>query len=532
MEAVVSERPGTTERPDTAEANTGVPSGSSAKTSKYRRTEDQLQNIHAPTSYLLFRQFIEAIVRLAPARFPVEKNLEAQVQRIFKEVKDTLEKDPASQKAFEFIADRETNNVLEQFRPRLLRLFNGEPDEQSKKNEIMQARYAGDFGPSRRSYHVRARLDKTVRPKDLIRLFNKMGFIQGLTRADVPLEDLCKQVFAESLDDDLLVLDQREHEAFLEALDSGSTTPSEDDLGTRGLGLAQTGSGPGMSTGIGGGIGGFGGGFGGGISGGFGLGMSDAEEKKRRKADQAELPRGKSGAIGRTGSKRRDEDEKTLKDKDGQSGTKQQVAALADFAQCDFTITPLRLLRIILEVASPSSVKNLYWQLNRARIALEDHECSTILEFVESELTFIEFLRLLLRICDLGTRKDIALCERLGPASRLEGFMKHIFLPALCSPYQPPAAPTEETEKTDAVPASGNELLPPNLEESKSAGSARSPRPESHVAEDEAVEVKNEMQDALELWAGFDEYDCADAEMNYSFRNWPEGYEKEVAAWA
>merc|ERR1719181_767730 len=89
-----------------------------------------------------------------------------------------------------------------------------------------------------------------------------------------------------------------------------------------------------------------------------------------------------------------------------------------------------------------------------------NHESISLLEFLESELIFPEFVRLLIRICDLGTRKDIPLCERLAAAVRFEGFVRHVFFPALRTPYVPPP-PADETEKgSDAARSNENGEAP------------------------------------------------------------------------
>merc|ERR1719157_540723 len=169
--------------------------------------------------------------------------------------------------------------------------------------------------------------------------------------------------------------------------------------------------------------------------------MDQDEDKKRRKGGSTSDARSR-----RRGKKDGDEDEKASKDKEdhheGEVVVKPPIAALADFIHCDFTITPIQALRIILEVASPESVKALYWMLDPARVPIS-HENISLLEFAETELIFTEFVRILLRVSDLGTRKDIPFCERLSATARFEGFLRHVFFPALRTPYVPPLAADE-----------------------------------------------------------------------------------------
>jgi len=356
-------------------------------------------------------------------------------------------------------------------------------------------------------------LDKTIRVKDALRLFNACGFLRGLKRGDVPWADLSKQIFAFAAEEDLLVIDEQEREALIAAQESGSTTPSESDLGGRSL--------PGLQP-SGGAMGGFGG-FGaqsGGMGGFGGLGSRmDEGDEKRRKGDKLSDSRSRC-----RGKKDVEDDEKVSKDKDehqeGDSTIKPQTAAtLVDFAHCDFTITPLQALRLILEVASPGSVKALYWQLDPTRVTV-NHETIALLEFAESELVFTEFVRLLVRMSDLGTRKDIPLCERLTAAVRFEGFVRHVFLPALRTPYVPPTS-TDETEKgSDAARSNENGEEAPEEKEGSNPG------------EEEAADVgKDEDVDTVGLWSGFDDYSCAEVEAQNATRRWPSGYEHEIASW-
>lgn len=504
---------------------------------RFRRDEAHVTNIHQPNGRLLFRQFVEAMVRVALARFPSERSLEVQTQRLFKEkiiphleAIRNGEKQPCSEKAFDFVADPDFKKVLEEFRPDLQRLFRGSvisagvddhhvighhhSDHRSDPGNIVRIRHYGDFGAPLRHYHVCARLDKTIRVKDALRLFNACGFLRAMKKGDVPWADLCKQVFTFAGDEDLLLLDEQEREEMNQAQESGSTTPSESDLGGRTL------SGLGQSSG--GAMGGFGG-FGGQSSGmagfgGLGTSMDEGEDKRHKSSKQRET------MSRRRAQKDTEDAEKVTKDKDepheSDAGAKTATTAtFADFVHCDFTISPVQALRLILEVVSPGSVKALYWRLDPTRMTVT-HEHIDLLEFAECELILTEFVRLLIRISDLGTRKDFALCERLPASVRYEGFLRHVFFPALRTPYTPPI-PADETEKNqrDAAP-------PATVEEEK-------PVEGSNVGEEEEEEVPTIKDDELDvkLWPGFDDYSCAEVEAQHAARRWPSGYEHEVADW-
>jgi len=131
---------------------------------------------------------------------------------------------------------------------------------------------------------------------------------------------------------------------------------------------------------------------------------------------------------------------------------------------------------------------------------------------------------------DLGTRKEIALCERLSPAARFEGFVRHVFFPALRTPYTSPGPVGEETEKgSDA--ARSNEPGEAPLASAREAAEAKSGEG-SNAGEEEPAEVaKDEMLEVIDLWPGFDDFSCAEVEAHHAPRKWPSGYESEIASW-
>lgn len=275
--------------------------------------------------------------------------------------------------------------------------------------------------------------------------------------------------------------------------------------------------------------------------GGFGAQSSMAFSSNLGSCDPGEEKRHKRGKLDseEAGSRRRrkkdgDDDGEIPKDKDErpdvESTTKfPMVATSADLAQCDFMLTPLQALRILLEVASQGTVKALRWHLDTARAVIND-EAIGLLEFMESELIFTEFMRLLIRICDLGTRKDIPLCERLTAAARFEGFVRHIFLPALRKPYAPPLPPADETEKGSEAARSVENGDAPSREPAEAKEREGSNHGEVEEQEEEIEEAPKE-DEFVALWHGFDDYSCAETEAQHAVRRWPSGYEQEIAAW-
>merc|ERR1712039_1065610 len=59
-------------------------------------------------------------------------------------------------------------------------------------------------------------------------------------------------------------------------------------------------------------------------------------------------------------------------------------------------------------------------------------------------MVFTEFLRLLVQITDLATSRDLLLCDRLSLPKRFDAFLKHVFLPALQTPYSPPVVEMDD----------------------------------------------------------------------------------------
>jgi len=172
----------------------------------------------------------------------------------------------------------------------------------------------------------------------------------------------------------------------------------------------------------------------------------------------------------------------------------------------------------------------LHWQLSRSRVGPDAGDCITLLEFAESEMVFTEFVRLLVRICDLGTRRDVALCERMGPGLRLEGFFRLIFFPSLKAPYSPPSPPADVTENGSATDAENAETAEKEGGPETKAAEEK-PTGENEEEEEAAEAVQDEAQEIVEFWSGFDDYSVGEVEAHQATRKWPEGYENEVAAW-
>merc|ERR1719409_1606018 len=114
---------------------------------------------------------------------------------------------------------------------------------------------------------------------------------------------------------------------------------------------------------------------------------------------------------------------------DSQEGrSSRPVLSLEDqLLNCDFTLTFLDVLRIVTEIMAPSTVEKLQL-LSSPDTASAKSEVICLLDFLETEMIFIEFQRFLLRMVDSKTSADPELARHLPLSKRFEGFMHHIFL--------------------------------------------------------------------------------------------------------
>lgn len=165
----------------------------------------------------------------------------------------------------------------------------------------------------------------------------------------------------------------------------------------------------------------------------------------------------------------------------------------------DFRLSYLDVLRIVLEVHHQECQSQLRWSLGKASSTSEDYVA--LLEFLESELTFQEFQRLLLQIAVGRVQKATS---QAPLHHRLEAFMRHVFLPSLKQPYLPPAA-VEVVAVEDAV-------------EGDSVQAAVSPE-------------KEQPEPVVDFWRGFDAEADLELVSTVAPRMWPEHYTQEVALW-
>merc|ERR1719313_1544160 len=110
----------------------------------------------------------------------------------------------------------------------------------------------------------------------------------------------------------------------------------------------------------------------------------------------------------------------------------------------DLRVNRKEVVGILSEVLSPS-----HRPLIRATTAADElpENCVSLVTYLESEIIFFEFVRLLYRITEERTSSDArpeelgASNKRLTAQDKFEGYVAHAFLPAVTAPYVPPGKP-------------------------------------------------------------------------------------------
>jgi hypothetical protein len=202
-------------------------------------------------------------------------------------------------------------------------------------------------------------------------------------------------------------------------------------------------------------------------------------------------------------------------------------ASAAEVLACDFSLTVIEVLRLLVEVLSPASVQQLCWAV-RGKESAQDG-CVAVLDFVETEMAFCEFQRFLLRVSEQKTLEIDA--QQLSMSQRLEGFLKHVFLPALDDRYKGPKLIPPEEETEDAEPASAVAEDADIVTESPIApeeGKEEAESPDNVPQADKPSSLESRLFD---LWQGFEGTDLHAQEELYALRAWPAGYEKAVLSW-
>jgi len=506
----------------------------------FRRPDgDRCRKTHDMSRPLLQRQFLEAIVRISLARFPHERGLESQINRLFKElVNASLDKPPRLEGPFEGIAEPNLRRALNYFEPVLSKLFGAhcdstfrQPDasggagivstgaqadvsDSANGNEVALPanltsgmRRFGDYCPPNRRFNVRARLDVTVRVKDVVKLFDSAGLIcatpsSALGEADNAFGCALPLPPGETLDLDGM------NPALVQTLQPGALTcplpsrASATTLTVPDTSFLQSSTPAGTSAGT----------------------------PATTQATGVFTGPGNSGDVRRSST-----DGNNVTTPDGAvpppaPPDPNTRATKEDFAQQDVRCNIEELLRIVTGVLSPASVANIQMQLDPDDCT-PNVEHVTLLEYLETELIYAEFERILVCLADRSLPLEKR--ESLVPARVLEGFLQFVFLPALSCPYAPPkpvdASPTLEPQESETGAANPEAAATAEAAAEDASGDAAAAAGEEQPAE-AAEEATSE--NFLDLWHGFDGGShWARAEANQAPRTWVGGYELTVSDW-
>jgi hypothetical protein len=620
------------------------PSDSNLRSSFWRREgEDGLSDIHAASCPFTFRHFLEGVVRMAIAGYPNEDGLDQRVRRLFKERLIPAIGKPAnvsSKGALGFLSDERMERIRKHNEALLWKLFkslvpnhdraehhgrssfsqdcskeNLDPLEaDSKAHQISIGRWNIHPRTRRRGVggldarmHVKARLDVTVRVKDLLQLLNVSGMLLLSTGkpAANPLS------FGEAADTCRSRSSNPESDPF-GAVFPGPIAPNlpsdpqggGDERATPVEGLEAL-AGTNMTQ----------------------ISASTEIDPAAVRLATPQMPPTPAAAQLTTMTLApalatscaasanppntcplvRPANRSSLTDEDGipySSDTappKENASASASSAdasefqvdnrqpvedacavelcqKCDFTRSTVEVLGFIAEMMRSSSLTKLRWSV-RGDDSTEG--LVPLLEYVESEVTFIEFQRLLMRLADCpSTRSEEAMAastewQQLPAFQRLDMFLRTIFEPSLCKPYKPPQPKPSVPDPVtiDPEPSPDANELPRDSSDSQKPKAEAKRRPSRTETKDKKEErrpsqtrtekrrpsdvkgaaspKKNANAVAADerpaepapvlppppptFWFGFDMQEGAgateDAEEGVCTRVWPTSYHTEIGDW-
>jgi len=483
-----------------------------------RRFGDGLVNIHSPARPLLFRQFMEGLVRLSLVRFPYENGISSQMHRLFKEHLSAIfdpQHQPSSQDIFAFLADANFQRTLDEFQSTLWQLFCGavkgggggdaavgtamappaaEPggDPEGPPSSGGGGHRFGDYGGPVRQFHVQGRFDATVRVKDVLKLFERLGLLRPMPTTMFSKNDPYGTVFRATEEEDAAssVDEGSGGSGFVEADIIDEDKPMQPL--SKVLKPQDTTSSFGVSR--------YGQGF-----------MPHASLLSHNSEESSVFGQSKAAQSGAFKGKEQGDIENLRKD-----GADLDVAVTQeDLAKCDFSITALKLMRSLAEVLSSHCMESICWQLDPA---VSSSERTSFLEYAETELVYSEFLRLLVQVADIGTSKS-ALAVKVPLQRRFEGFVRHVLVPALSTPYVAPEPEAHRSQLDESAEADED------AEEGDDGEEISAGAEEGSGAMVEEAEEKEEVP-KLKLWQGFED-GCPKAAFAQAPRSWPADYEQE-----
>eukprot|EP00933_Yihiella_yeosuensis_P016347 TRINITY_DN14002_c0_g1_i1.p1 TRINITY_DN14002_c0_g1~~TRINITY_DN14002_c0_g1_i1.p1 ORF type:complete len:1185 (+),score=271.31 TRINITY_DN14002_c0_g1_i1:52-3606(+) len=428
----------------------------------------------------------------------------------------------------------------------------------SKQNEITalikpnsSAIPHGIFASTRRNLEVMARLNLCIRVKDVLRLLDSIGLLKGeppdtsLPLAQVLTTDNnfcsyagCTGIFG-------LVPEYVEDKG-----DDGDV--SEDDDGSGGSPAPEEDIPEDKKLNLGAGLSNIGNNFASQLSGGI---------AQARLPGMNFMPTGSLLSVSTSDkdskAKKRLTTDKGIRGKEKESAKDAAAVVAGELSAMDLAVNAVDVLTIICQSYSPASLETLRWEIigtdvdewEEAKPPIVD-ERITILEFLETELVFAEFLRTLFLIADLTTKRDIKWARGVTIAYRVEGFLRHIVAGHLqhgtCYVPKEEVPPVDTKGKKDKKPIMelDEEDEDDEPEQKKSADgddaaedTGEPAAPPAEVVEEVPSEEAKPPSPRPELplkpqyWRGFDDSCDARFECAAASRRWPSGYEQEVEEW-
>jgi hypothetical protein len=534
---------------------------------------DDLVDIHSPGAIFLFRHFLELFVRVAIGRYPNEQGLGQQVHRLFKECLAPRFGTPQRSEAFvAFLVDPDISQVFQGFHTELWSLFKEHavgdgcygPPQWVTPEDINAEKYESEegtheerqylknrcqrrgLGGQQRRVHVRCRMDVTVRVKDVLHILHSAGLVSppSTTEKFPPYgADIHSIVFPDMHESERrhsLMTPMHDVAGLRDLLGAGSATPpsnadmptgnvfatSSTDFGNGGESKDPSDT-AGMPTSV--------------------RSSMQARESSQPSQDVvgASLNGVGVGMGSRLSSPSKLRQSSELASTDVAEAPVSLEAAAPEVPEasdtevmtCNFKMSMLEVLRLLAESYSSDTVKKLCWAI-RGEDSIIDDERVAVLDFVETEVTFCEFERLLLRISEQKTQDlnpDVG--QRLPLHRRLQGFLKHILFPALEGRSETAPEPEQLDEERKASKSSAAE----GLETADATGvePSTSDPPAEEVAEATSASLPKEKACSgteleirpFEVWRGFDGGDLDGLEEMAAPRIWLSEYETSVVDW-
>jgi len=504
--------------------------GSFAVMTEYSRfwrresTEDQnnlegytVSNVHRPNGQLMFRHFLESIVRLAHSSYSNLKGIEHMLACLLKKHILPLvgtSTTPETTSVFAYLTDGNIQEVFGQFQSLLWRLFKhnatgegaydrplwalpleddaqeGTPELKSSDSAVPGAkrRLKRHFAGMQRRVHVQARMDVTIRVKDALHVLHRAGL---LTISDSRLDNIepTASLFPERAPRP-------------DTAQTQNTAPIEELQGLRDvivLGGLVGADGPGDTS-----------------NGSPQPPIAQSPSSDRRASDytageDTSRPDTQPSHAAPSSSAAGAETIETQVD----DGADTQALKVGEYLNRDFTVSFLRVLEILTQVLQSELSSYICWSLPQDPSA----EHVALLDFLETELNFAEFQRLLLCIAELPNVFENPLPAHIC----LRSFLQDVFLPSLTEPYiaQKPSGERREEPAADSVEEPVEVTEPQVTEETEEAKA-------NEVATEAAPLPETS---PLTFWQGFSDEEELELALKVTPRFWPESYEDEVESW-